>query len=54
MEYLDTGMVARFPTLLVCGFVMVAAIQSLFAVLILENMKQKNRQDFELALLNLK
>ena len=47
MEYLATGLVLKFPTLIVCGFVMLAAIQSFFAGLILSNMAMKNRRDFE-------
>lgn len=53
IEYLKTGMVLRFPTLIVCGFVMIAAIQSFFAGLILETIKQKNRQDFEMELVHI-
>ena len=49
-EFSVTGKVDRFPTLIVCGFVMIAAIQSLFAGLILETIHQKDRQDFELKL----
>ena len=52
-EYFRTGLVPNFPTLIVCGFVMIAAIQSFFSGLILENIKQKNRQDFELQLIRL-
>lgn len=47
IEYLQTGLVLKFPTLIVCGFVMMAAIQSFFAGLILSNMALKNRRDFE-------
>ena len=50
-EFLQTGEVRRFPTLIVCGFVMIAAIQSLFSGLMLETMIQKNRQDFETRLI---
>ncbi|MBQ9197291.1 MAG: glycosyltransferase [Clostridia bacterium] len=46
----QTGLVPRFPTLIVCGFVMIAAVQSFFAGQILQTMYQKNRQDFELEL----
>ena len=46
-EYVNTGLVPKFPTLIVCGFTMMAAISSLFAGLQLENAVQKNRQDFE-------
>ena len=47
LEYIATGLVLKFPTLIVCGFVMVAALQSFFAGLMLSNMAQKNRRDFE-------
>lgn len=47
LEYLRTGLVLKFPTLIVCGFVVMAAIQSFFAGLILSNMAMKNRRDFE-------
>lgn len=50
-EYIKTGLVTRFPTLIVCGFVVIAAIQSFFAGMILSNIVQKNRQDFEIHLL---
>ena len=46
-EYFATGLVLKFPTLIVCGFVMLAAIQSFFAGLMLSNNAQKNRRDFE-------
>lgn len=48
--YFDTGLVPHFPTLIVCCFVMLAAIQSLFSGLILQTIYQKNRQDFEMEL----
>lgn len=47
IAYLETGLVLRFPTLFVCGFIGLAAIQSLFAGLMLSNMALKNRRDFE-------
>lgn len=50
MDFVHTGMVEKFPTLFVCGFVMLAAIQSFFAGLILSNMTIKNRRDFEIQL----
>ena len=49
-EYLISGMVPNFPTLIVCGFTMIAAIQSLFSGLTLETLRQKSRQDFEMEL----
>lgn len=50
ITYSRTGLVPQFPTLIVCGFVMIAAIQSLFAGLVLKTIYQKNRQDFEMEL----
>lgn len=50
LEYIETGLVPRFPTLIVCGFVMMAAIQSLFTGMLLETVIQRNRQEFELEL----
>ena len=49
-EFLRTGLVPDFPTLIVCGFTMIAAIQSLFTGLTLETLRQKSRQDFEMEL----
>lgn len=50
VDFFRTGTVDKFPTLFVCGFVMLAAIQSFFAGLILSNMALKNRRDFEFRL----
>ena len=52
IEYVITGLVPNFPTLIVCGFVTIAAIQSLFVGLILESIKHKNKQDFEMKLVD--
>lgn len=52
IEFIRTGLVPRFPTLIVSGFLMVAAIQSFFAGLQLETIVQKNRQDFEMKLID--
>lgn len=50
LAYASTGLVEKFPTLIVCGFVMIAAIVSFFAGLVLKTIYQKNRQDFEMEL----
>ncbi len=50
ISFLNTGVVAQFPTLIVSGFIMIAAIQSFFSGLILQTIIHKNRQDFELTL----
>ena len=52
IEYIQTGLVPRFPTLIACGFAFIAAIQSFFAGQILKTIYQKNRQDFEMNLYN--
>ena len=50
LEYLSTGLVPKFPTLIVCGFSVISSIQSFFAGLTLQTIVQKNRQDFEMKL----
>jgi len=50
LEYVHTGLVPHFPTLIVCGFTVIAAIQSLFTGLMLQTIVKKNRQDFEMQL----
>lgn len=53
VEYFATGLVLRFPTLIVCGFVMLAAVLSLFAGIILHNMTINHRRQFEMRLISL-
>ncbi len=50
MDYARTGLVDRFPTLIVCGFVLMTAIISFFSGMILQTIAHKNRQDFEMEL----
>lgn len=50
LEYIATGLVPKFPTLIVCCFAMLASIQSVFAGLILSAGAQRNRQEFEMHL----
>ncbi|MDE7270980.1 MAG: glycosyl transferase, partial [Acetatifactor sp.] len=47
IEYLETGLVERFPTLIVCGFMVMAGLLSFFAGMILEVIAAKDRRDFE-------
>ncbi|MBQ6416641.1 MAG: glycosyltransferase [Butyrivibrio sp.] len=49
-EYWVTHMVPRFPTLIVCCFVLLAAVQSFFAGVILSTMAINNRREFEMQL----
>ncbi len=53
VDFVRTGMVARFPTLIVCGFVVIAALLSFFAGVILQTIRQKDRQDFEMRLVEI-
>jgi len=48
VTYIRTGLVPNFPTLIVCGFTVIAALLSFFTGLQLQNAVQKNKQDFEL------
>ncbi len=48
ITYIKTGLVPNFPTLIVCGFTVIAALLSFFTGLQLQNAVQKNKQDFEL------
>lgn len=50
ITFFQTGLVPKMPTLVVCGFATIAAIQSFFAGMILKTIYQKNRQDFEMDL----
>ena len=52
-DYASSGLVLRFPTLIVCCFVYLSAIQAFFAGLMLSTMKQKNMQDYEMNLVKL-
>lgn len=54
VDYFNTGLVDRVPTLIVSGFILMTAIQSFFSGLILQTILHKNRQDFEITLNSLK
>ena len=49
-EYIATGLVLKFPTLIVCGFVALAALISFFSGVILSTINAKKRHDFEMEL----
>ncbi len=49
-EYWATHLVPRFPTLIVCCFIMLAAVQSFFAGMILSTMALGERRQFEMQL----
>lgn len=47
LEFFETGLVLRFPTLIVSGFLEIAAVQAFFAGLTLNEMAWKDKRDFE-------
>ncbi len=53
LNYIRTGLVPNLPTLIVCGFTAIAAIQSFFSGMILKTSNQKNQQDFEMQLIRI-
>lgn len=50
-EYFRTGLVARFPTLIVSGFLGLAAVHAFFGGMILDVLIGHERQEFEMRLL---
>ena len=48
VTYLSTGLVPRFPSLIVSVMLLLASLQSFFCGLLLENAVQKNKHDFEM------
>jgi len=49
-EYFSTGFVPRFPTLIVCGITMLAALLLFVSGLILSTLQEKDKRDFEFQL----
>lgn len=47
VEFVDTGLVPKFPTLIVSGFLALAAIQAFFSGMILSALAAKERREFE-------
>ena len=47
IAFLETGKVDRFPTLIVCCFMLVASLQTFFTGLTLSQVNNQNRRDFE-------
>lgn len=50
IEYLNTGLVLRFPTLIVCGFIAIIALLMWTSGIILEVIAKKHKQNFEILL----
>ncbi|MCQ2492959.1 MAG: glycosyltransferase family 2 protein [Lachnospiraceae bacterium] len=47
IEFCETGLVPRFPTLFACGFVMLSGIISFFSGMVLSVLNDKDKKDFE-------
>lgn len=50
LPYHSTGMVANMPTLVVCGFCVIAGIISFYSGLILDSIQRQDRREFEFRL----
>lgn len=50
IPYYQTGLVERFPTLIVCGFIALAAILAIFNGMVLDAIRMKERREFEFRL----
>ena len=50
IPYRASGMVANMPTLIICGFCVIAAIISFYSGLILDSNQRKERREFEFRL----
>lgn len=53
-EYRETGLVERFPTLIVCCFTYLAALLSMCAGVILQALRSKERREFEIVVKRLR
>lgn len=51
VPFWQTGLVERFPTLIVCGFVVIAALLSFFNGMVLDAIMQKERREYEFRLM---
>lgn len=50
VPFLKTGLVLRFPTLIACGFVVIAALLAFFSGMILDAIIQKEKREYEFRL----
>ena len=51
INFWQTGTVEKIPTVIVCGITTIVAVVSFFSGLVLDTIKHKNRQDFEIQLI---
>lgn len=50
LPFMHTGIVEKFPTLIVCGFVAMASLLSFFTGMVLQNLIEKEKREFEFRL----
>lgn len=53
IDFLQTGIVLKFPTLIVSGFIAIAAIVSFFSGIILDVLHEHDRKNFEYQLISI-
>lgn len=53
IPFMHSGIVRNFPTLIVCGFGIIAALLSLFSGLILDAIERKERREYEMRLIDM-
>ena len=51
-NYLETGLVGRFPTLIVSILFLICSVQAFFSGLILDNIINTSKQNFEMRLID--
>ncbi len=52
VQFLKTGLVEHFPTLIVCGFMMITALLSFFNGMVLDAIRLHERREFEFKLMS--
>lgn len=50
LPFMHTGIVEKFPTLIVCGFIAMASLLSFFTGMVLQNLIEKEKREFEFRL----
>lgn len=54
IDYINTGLVPRFPTLIVCGFLVIIGIMCFFCGIMLDGIMKRHNQNFEIQLMKWK
>lgn len=54
IPYLNTGLVDKLPTMIICGFLVITAITSYYSGLVLDSILRKEKREFEFRLQRIK